>query len=400
MGVFDVFVAACYVTFLGVIGTLMMIESANTIRQTRAGRVISGRRPAQHNWVHGLPLKMRFNRSKLYISAIPPLLLGLFVGLLAAIMGVGGGFIMVPAMIYLSDANQRRGRDIAVPDRVPDRGDHGAACLAELQRRCRAGDDPDGRRGDRRAVRRAAGERLKGEQLRVLLSLMVLAVGVKLAYDLVTPPAELFTLSDEVPGSSRRTAWRGAALAAALAAVLAALPSVIDGPRAAEVVVAGLSHHDVSLTTGFTGSELFVFGAVRRTDARPEPAEKLDVIIAITGPSEPVVVRRKERRFGIWANGPGVLIDAAPSFYVVATTRGFRDIMTWTDDLRYRIDLGYAITLIDAPIWVENREDYHIAVARIREQKGTLHDPAGRRPYHPEHAFRDPHRAARQPRRG
>ena len=82
LGVFDVFVAACYVTFLGVIGTLMMIESTNTIRQTRAGRVVSGRRSGQHNWVHGLPLKMRFNRSKLYISAIPPLLLGLFVGLL------------------------------------------------------------------------------------------------------------------------------------------------------------------------------------------------------------------------------------------------------------------------------------------------------------------------------
>ena len=75
----------------------------------------------------------------------------------------------------------------------------------------------------------------------------------------------------------------------------------IDGLRAAEVVVAGLSQHDVSLTTGFTGSELFVFGAVRRTDARPEPTEKLDVIIAITGPSEPVVVRRKERRS---ASGP------------------------------------------------------------------------------------------------
>ncbi len=81
-------------------------------------------------------------------------------------------------------------------------------------------------------------------------------------------------------------------------------------------------------------------------------------------------MRKKERRFGIWTNGPGVLVDAAPSFYVVATSRGFRDILTWTDDLRYRIDLGYAIRLIDAPAWVQHREAYRVAVARIREQKG------------------------------
>src|SRR5262245_9296106 len=100
-GLFDFAVSACYVIFLGVIGLLMLIESTNTIRQARAGVVVSARRSGQHNWVHGLPFKMRFHRSRLYISAIPPLLLGLFVGLLAAIMGVGGGFIMVPAMIYL-----------------------------------------------------------------------------------------------------------------------------------------------------------------------------------------------------------------------------------------------------------------------------------------------------------
>ncbi|HLC09133.1 MAG TPA: sulfite exporter TauE/SafE family protein, partial [Methyloceanibacter sp.] len=101
IGAFDFFVSACYVTFLGVIGTLMLIESANAIRRARQGNTISSRRSGQHTWVHRLPLKVRFRRSKLFISAIPPLLIGLFVGLLAAVMGVGGGFIMVPAMIYL-----------------------------------------------------------------------------------------------------------------------------------------------------------------------------------------------------------------------------------------------------------------------------------------------------------
>src|SRR4029453_15111318 len=90
MGQFDFFVAACYVTFLGVVGTLMMIESVNTIRRVRGGGTVSLRGSGQHNWIHGLPLKIRFHRSKLYISAIPPFLIALFVGLLAALMGAGG----------------------------------------------------------------------------------------------------------------------------------------------------------------------------------------------------------------------------------------------------------------------------------------------------------------------
>ena len=101
MGQFDLVIALCYVTFLGVIGSLMLIESSNTIRKTRSGGTGYGRRPGQHSWIHGLPFKMRFQRSKLYTSAVPPIAIGAFVGFLAAMMGVGGGFIMVPAMIYL-----------------------------------------------------------------------------------------------------------------------------------------------------------------------------------------------------------------------------------------------------------------------------------------------------------
>src|SRR5690606_77985 len=102
IGQFDLFVALAYVTFLGVIGTLMLIESLRAIQAARGGEPSAlRRRSGQHSWVHNLPFKMRFHRSKLYISAIPPLLIGAFVGLLGAIMGAGGGFIMVPALIYL-----------------------------------------------------------------------------------------------------------------------------------------------------------------------------------------------------------------------------------------------------------------------------------------------------------
>ena len=101
LGQAGLIISLTYVAFLGVIGALMLAESVRAMRRVRAGKAGSTRRPGQHNWVHGLPFKMRFPDSRLYISAIPPLVIGALVGLLAAFLGVGGGFIMVPAMIYL-----------------------------------------------------------------------------------------------------------------------------------------------------------------------------------------------------------------------------------------------------------------------------------------------------------
>ncbi|MCH8951995.1 MAG: sulfite exporter TauE/SafE family protein, partial [Proteobacteria bacterium] len=97
-GQVDLLVSLCYVVFLGIVGALMFVESLRAWRRTKVGRVAPRRR---HHWSHGLPFKMRFRASNLYISAIPPLAIGAMVGVLSAIMGVGGGFIMVPAMIYL-----------------------------------------------------------------------------------------------------------------------------------------------------------------------------------------------------------------------------------------------------------------------------------------------------------
>ena len=99
-GQVDLVISLSYVLFLGIIGGLMLIESVQAMRR-RSDSSAPRRKLHQHNWLHGLPFKMRFRRSKLYISALLPLGVGAFVGLLAAIMGVGGGFIMVPAMIYL-----------------------------------------------------------------------------------------------------------------------------------------------------------------------------------------------------------------------------------------------------------------------------------------------------------
>jgi uncharacterized protein len=196
VGQFDLFISLSYVAFLGIIGTLMLIESINTMREVKAGKPGSARRSGQHSWVHGLPLKIRFNRSKLYISAIPPFLIGAFVGFLAAIMGVGGGFIMVPAMIYLLrvptnivvgtslfqivfvtaattvlHATQNRTVDILLALLLMVGGVVGAQFGA------------------------AAGEKLKGEQLRFLLAALVLLVCLRLAYELVARPFDLYSIA-------------------------------------------------------------------------------------------------------------------------------------------------------------------------------------------------------------
>jgi len=98
-GQIELFVSLCYVLFLGIVGTVMLVECLVHLRRSRSGVARAPRK--RHGWVHGLPFKMRFRASNLYISAIPPFLVGMSVGVLAAIMGVGGGFIMVPAMIYI-----------------------------------------------------------------------------------------------------------------------------------------------------------------------------------------------------------------------------------------------------------------------------------------------------------
>ena len=98
LGQVDLVVSLCYVVMLGAIGVLMLVEGLRALRRSGKGVV---KRRRRHGWIHGLPFKMRFRASNLYISAIPPLAIGAMVGVLSAIMGVGGGFIMVPAMIYL-----------------------------------------------------------------------------------------------------------------------------------------------------------------------------------------------------------------------------------------------------------------------------------------------------------
>jgi hypothetical protein len=194
-GQIDLFISLAYVVFLGVIGALMMNESLRAIRAQRQGRSVAVRKPGTHGWIHGLPLKVRFRRSRLYISAVPPLLIGLLVGILSAIMGVGGGFIMVPAMIYLlrMPTNVVVGTSLLQIMFVTALASIMHATLNQtvdivLAMLLLVG----GVLGAQIGVR--VGHKLRGEQLRALLAAMVLLVCLRLAWDLVATPEDLFTV--------------------------------------------------------------------------------------------------------------------------------------------------------------------------------------------------------------
>ena len=198
LGQVDLLVRLFYVVFLGVIGGLMFVEGMTALRRSRKARlagVTLPHRRKHRGWIHALPFKMRFRTSGLYISVLPPVLVGLGVGVLTAIMGVGGGFIMAPAMIYLLGmptkvvvgtslfqiifvtafttllhATTNFTVDIVLAVLLLVGGVVGAQIGTQI------------------------GMRLKAEQLRVLLAMLVLGVCIRLALDLLLQPSELFSL--------------------------------------------------------------------------------------------------------------------------------------------------------------------------------------------------------------
>jgi uncharacterized protein (TIGR02186 family) len=141
--------------------------------------------------------------------------------------------------------------------------------------------------------------------------------------------------------------------------------AMLAGPVAAEDIVAGLSQNRVSITADFDGSEILIYGAVRREG--PAPPGQMHVIITVEGPSSPVIVRRKERTVGLWINRDAVQIDSAPSFYAVATTGYLRDVLTETEDLRHQITIPRAIRSVGISEQAQDAADFVEALIRVRE---------------------------------
>lgn len=196
LGQLDLIISLLYVVFLGTVGGLMLAESLRALRRAARNEPAPLKRPGQHNWVHRLPFKMRFKKSKIYLSVIPILALGFGIGVLTSVMGVGGGFIMVPAMIYL----------LRIPTNVVVGTSlfqiiFTTAYTTIVQAATNYSVDivlafvlmVAGVIGAQYGVR--VGQKLRGEQLRALLGLLVLAVGVRLAIELVVTPDDFYSLA-------------------------------------------------------------------------------------------------------------------------------------------------------------------------------------------------------------
>jgi hypothetical protein len=196
LGQVDFFVQISYVLFLGLIGGMMFVESLRSLLRARGGGPVAVRRAHVHTWVHGLPFKVKFRASGLYISVLPPLLVGALVGVLAGIMGVGGGFILVPAMIYILGMPTKvvigtslfqiifvTGFTTIVHAVNSQTVDMLLALLLIVGGVIGA------------QVGAVAGMRLKAEQLRILLAMLVLAVAIKIAFDLLLRPEALYSIT-------------------------------------------------------------------------------------------------------------------------------------------------------------------------------------------------------------
>ncbi len=197
VGQLDLMISLSYVVLLTSVGGLMLWESSRAILRARRGEKATLRRPGSHVWIHGLPLKMRFKRSKIYLSVIPVVMIGIIIGFVGAIMGIGGGFLLVPMLIYLLRVPTGTviGTSMvltlvtmtsatvmhAVTNHLVD------AVLALI---LMAGGTVGAQFGAR------ASQRISGEGLRLLLGLLILAVGVRFAVELVIRPEELYVIRD------------------------------------------------------------------------------------------------------------------------------------------------------------------------------------------------------------
>jgi uncharacterized membrane protein YfcA len=195
LGQLDITIGISYVLLLSIVGGLMVVESLRAILRTRQGKPVELRRPGSHTWLHGLPFKLRFKRSRIYVSAIPVWAIGLIIGFVGAVMGIGGGFLLVPMLIYFL--------------RMPTVTVIGTSMVLTLVTMASAtvmhaatnhlvdavlalilmvGGVTGAQFGAR------AGQKMSGEWLRLLLGLLVLAVGIRFALNLVLTPEDIYSI--------------------------------------------------------------------------------------------------------------------------------------------------------------------------------------------------------------
>ena len=361
-GQLDLTISLSYVILLGTVGALMIAESARAIVRARQGRPSEIRRGGSHMWIHGLPFKLRFKQSKIYVSTIPVWGIGFFIGFIGAIMGIGGGFLLVPMLIYVL--------------RVPTGVVIGTSMVVTLVTMAIAtilhaatnhlvdvvlalilmlGGVSGAQFGAR------AGQKIRSEQLRLLLGLLVLLVGLRFASAGAAAGRALF---DPAGGGDMRALRLALAL---LALVLSATTA------AAERLITSLSDYRVSIASNFAGADLVLFGTIERDAATVSRRGGYDVVVTVIGPRQTVRTFRKDRVLGIWVNVESRTFVDAPSYLAVLTNRPVEEIAS-ADVLR-RLQVGLEQTLLPQMIGADVadvvRDDpFRMAFLRLRQERG------------------------------
>ena len=295
-GQIDTVIAVIYVLLLGSIGSLMAKEAVRTILDTRTGRPIAPKKRRHHPLVAALPMRMRFYQSRLYISPLAPLMLGFFTGTLTILLGIGGGFILVPAMIYLFGMSTQVVVGTSLFQTLF------VTALATMVHATTT-------KGGRYRTRRIAAGRLGGGRAGRCAPGDEGQAGLSAA----RPGAHgVGRRRQDLPWA--RLAARRDILGRAVLRRLLLLAPLLMG-QAKPVLVPDVSQRNVEIAYSFTGADLLLFGAILYPRGRvPNADERTDVVIVVKGPTESITVRQKEKVAGLWVNAARLRYRSAPSF--------------------------------------------------------------------------------------
>ena len=372
LGQLDLMIALSYVVLLTTVGGLMFWEGLRSILRVRRGVAVPMRRSGSHGWIHGLPLKMRFKRSKIYLSVIPVVAVGMIIGFIGAVMGIGGGFILIPIMIYLL--------------RVPTSTVIGTSMVLTLVTMVFAtmlhavtnhlvdavlalilmiGGVTGAQFGAR------AGQKIRGEHLRLLLGLFD-SRGRNPLRDRTGDPSRR---SLHHPGNRGRRMIERRSLAAAGLLVMSmafALP-----PARAERLIVSVSNHRVTVTPNYSGEELVLFGSVEKDATTPANHTSYDLVVTVIGPRADMVTRRKERKFGIWINTDYREFLKVPTYLALFSNRPFDAIAS--PEVERRQQLGLNNVLLTQRVGTDYadvvpNDPFRSAFVRLRSEHGLYRE--------------------------
>jgi hypothetical protein len=350
IGQLDLIISLLYLVLLALVGGLMLWEGVAVMRGRTAG---GGRflRRSSRGIAHTLPLRLRFPRSGLYISILPPLGFGFAIGAIAAIMGLGGGFILIPAMIYLL--------------RMPTNVVIGTSLFYVLVVSCQivvlqAAQTQTvdlvlagilmlgGVIGAQLGVRLGAG--LKSEHLRALLGALLLLASAKFLTDVVLTPNERYVLAEG--------AWANPDDNQPFETVGSNLPAAV-------------AEDQISVSSDYAGSYITIFGV------NPDRRGRGDIVVVLRGPAQGATLMRKQSRLGFWVNGAPVEFSNTPSFFAVLTNRPLREIASTQSIWRYQLDAAAAAQLASAVPAGGDPSDYRAALVRLRRAQDLYQDYSG-----------------------